>query len=155
MAQWLANLTRNHGVVGSIPGLARWVGIRRCHGLWCRLLMQLGSPYCCGCGVGRRRLQLRFDPWPGNLHMPRERPKKWQKEKKKKRRERDKKNHKRGVPLWCSGLRIQHCHSSSWGHSSGSRFSPWPGNFHMLQVQPKKKKKEEDSEKDSHFYRCL
>ena len=25
MAQWLTNLTGNHGVVGSIPGLARWV----------------------------------------------------------------------------------------------------------------------------------
>ena len=87
MAQWLTSPTRNHGVVGSIPGLARWVGIRRCHGLWCRLLMQLGSPYCCGCGVGRQRLQLRFDPWPGNLHMPRERPKKWQKEKKKKKKQ--------------------------------------------------------------------
>ena len=25
MAQWLMNLSRNHGVVGSIPGLAQWV----------------------------------------------------------------------------------------------------------------------------------
>ena len=25
MPQWLANLTRNHEVVGSIPGLAQWV----------------------------------------------------------------------------------------------------------------------------------
>ena len=25
MAQWVTNLTGNHGVVGSIPGLARWV----------------------------------------------------------------------------------------------------------------------------------
>ena len=25
MAQWFTNLTRNHEVVGSIPGLAQWV----------------------------------------------------------------------------------------------------------------------------------
>ena len=26
VAQWLANQTRNHGVVGSVPALAQWVG---------------------------------------------------------------------------------------------------------------------------------
>ena len=26
LAQWLTNPTRNHGVAGSIPGLAQWVG---------------------------------------------------------------------------------------------------------------------------------
>ena len=26
MTQWLTNPTGNHGVVGSIPGLAQWVG---------------------------------------------------------------------------------------------------------------------------------
>ena len=37
-------------------------------------------PRCCGSGVGQW-LQLRLDPSPGNLHMPWQRPKKWQKKK--------------------------------------------------------------------------
>ena len=41
MAQWLMNPTRNHGVEGSIPGLAP--GIRCCQELWCRLQMWLRS----------------------------------------------------------------------------------------------------------------
>ena len=41
MAQWLTNPTRNHEVLGLIPGLAQWVGDRRCHQLW--LQMRLGS----------------------------------------------------------------------------------------------------------------
>ena len=37
----------------------------------------------------------------------------------------------------CSGLRILHCCSCG----SDSIFDPWPENFHVLQVQAKKKKK--------------
>ena len=33
-------------------------------------------------------------------------------------------------------------------HWPGHRFDPWPGNFHMLWVWPKKKKREEKNFKD-------
>ena len=36
MSQWLMNLTRNHEVVGSIPGLASGLRIWRCCELWRR-----------------------------------------------------------------------------------------------------------------------
>ena len=43
MAQWLMNPTRNHEVVGSIPGLAQRVKDLALHELWCRLQMRLES----------------------------------------------------------------------------------------------------------------
>ena len=41
VAQWLTHLTRNHEVVGLIPGLAQWV--KDLSELWCRSQTRLGS----------------------------------------------------------------------------------------------------------------
>ena len=35
------------------------------------------------------------------------------------------------VLLWCSELRIWHCHCSGSGHCCASGSIPGPGNFHM------------------------
>ena len=47
-----------------------------------------------------------------------------------------------GVPLWCKGLRIQHCHCSAWviaalGSLLQHGFDPWPGNFQVPRAQQK------------------
>ena len=51
VAQWLTNLTRNHEVAGSVPGLPCSVG-------W-------GSRFAVSCGAGRRRGSNPTLMWPG------------------------------------------------------------------------------------------
>ena len=73
MAQWLMNPTRNQEIVSSIPGLTQWVKdpVLLQAVAWVADMARILS--CCDRGVGRW-LQLRFNPWPGNPHMLRERP---------------------------------------------------------------------------------
>ena len=61
MAQWLRNLTRNHGVSGSIPGLTQWVkdpGLPVTEN--CQSQMRLGFCVSVALSVGRQ-LQLRLE----------------------------------------------------------------------------------------------
>ena len=61
MAQWLANLPRNHGVVGSVPALAQWVEDPALPWavVWVENVARI--PSCCGSGIGWQ-LQLLLDP---------------------------------------------------------------------------------------------
>ena len=84
MAQWLTSPTRNHEVSGSIPGLAQWAkdpGVAVSCGVGCRSGSDPGLLWLWHGLVATAPIR----PQPGNLHMPRERTKKWQKKKKEKK----------------------------------------------------------------------
>ena len=82
---------------------------------------------------------LGFDPRPRNFHMSWAKPKKifFQVQ------SITKIENLIGVPLWLSGLRIQHCHCSGSGHSSGAGLIPGPGTStcHGHSQKPKSKQK--------------
>ena len=73
VVQWLANLTRNHEVVGSIPALAQWVnnpGVAVSCGVGCRCSSDPTLLWLWPWPVATAPIR----PPPGNLHMPWEWP---------------------------------------------------------------------------------
>ena len=64
----------------------------------------------------------------------------------------DSNNMKKGVPLWCSRLRIQHCYCSSSSHCYGSGSIPDPGTSTCCRCSQKEKIMSVKLNNDNAFY---
>ena len=80
MAQQVKNPTSILVDVGSNPGLTLWVKIQHCRKMW-HVADAARIPHCRICGMGRQ-LQLPFDLYPRNFHMPQMQPLKKERKKK-------------------------------------------------------------------------
>ena len=111
MVQWLTNSTRNHEVAGLVPGLG--LRIRSYCELWCSLQMWLrsGLLWLWLITVASIRPLAWELPYAAGMVLKRQ----------KKRKKEDIE-----VPLCCSGLKIQHCHSCNTGCNCSVGSSPGP-----------------------------
>ena len=69
-SSWLSsNKPKIYEVTSLIPGLSQWLKEPALHLAVVQVKDKAWILHCCVCGIGWR-LQLQFNSWPGNFHMP-------------------------------------------------------------------------------------